>query len=471
VARAEDGFSTQTDLEYRVVRSLLDNIGTLETAMANGTVAVDWTRDLGACDVTGLVVLTQYFMNVLVRDRAGNVAAYTGASATTTNDTTAPTPGPPTSLTIDNSTMDHFHVSWTKGTDDISLSSTLTYQVYYSKTTNLGSLTAAQVIASGTAYGSPAVDIATIDLTTGMDDNVLYYVNVVVRDENSNAAAYQGASAVYPKHPRIYWCQAGNHLIRRAELDGSNPVTVKDTGIDTEPTVLAIDSANKMIYYALQLGTPKTISRIDFDGTNKVDLITSGLDTPMGIALDTVNGTIYWTDQGTTKLYKAPLTVTGGDAATYALATVVGVNPAGIAVDPASTTIYWAEYGGGRIMKADLNGSSASVVNNTNVHQPWALSIDAGRGWLYVTDYYNSGANPMVARLQTSGSWGAALIYYNLSTPSGVAIDVVNENVYWTDATTGYVYGPAASTTTQGYGNLFPRIDTGAQIPIGIAVY
>jgi hypothetical protein len=88
-----------------------------------------------------------------------------------------------------------------------------------------------------------------------------------------------------------------------------------------------------------------------------------------------------------------------------------------------------------------------------------------------VTDYYNSGANPMVARLQTSGSWGAALIYYNLSTPSGVAIDVVNENVYWTDATTGYVYGPAASTTTQGYGNLFPRIDTGAQIPIGIAVY
>lgn len=69
--------------EYQLVYSESANIGTVSDAQANGTLALDWATDTSFHTVPGLSAGTQYYFNVLVRDEAGNIAAYNQETATT----------------------------------------------------------------------------------------------------------------------------------------------------------------------------------------------------------------------------------------------------------------------------------------------------------------------------------------------------------------------------------------------------
>lgn len=64
------------DLEYKVVSSTSNNIGTVSDAQTNGTTAQDWSKTLTA-SITGLTPNTVYYFNVLVRDLSGNTTIYT----------------------------------------------------------------------------------------------------------------------------------------------------------------------------------------------------------------------------------------------------------------------------------------------------------------------------------------------------------------------------------------------------------
>ena len=81
--RAADETTAQGSLEYLLVRSASPNIDTVAKALANGTIVKAWTTDLTGFEVTSLTPQTQYYFNLLVRDAAFNVAAYTMCSAKT----------------------------------------------------------------------------------------------------------------------------------------------------------------------------------------------------------------------------------------------------------------------------------------------------------------------------------------------------------------------------------------------------
>ena len=58
--------------------------------------------------------------------------------------------------------------------------------------------------------------------------------------------------------------------------------------------------------YWTDYGTEK-IQRANLDGSNVEDLITTGLTSPFGIALDVGRGKMYWTDEYTVKIQRANL--------------------------------------------------------------------------------------------------------------------------------------------------------------------
>jgi DNA-binding beta-propeller fold protein YncE len=384
-------------------------------------------------------------------------------------DTGAPVPGNSGALQIDATTQDIFRISWTKGTDDLSLQNALKYQVFYSKAGNLNG-TPAQIIANGISFPetpTPTANISTID-GTGLDDAVQYYVNVVVQDEKGVMSAYKMASDTAAKHWRLYWIERANHLIRRAELDGSKPQNVYSTGVSTQPTAIAIDAVNRKIYYT-QVTAPQTISRIEFDGTNRVDLITSNLTTPRGIALDTLHGKVYWADFAKDKIYSAPLSTVNGDANTFAILTLAaGSSPNSIVLDVAANKMYWTEEGGtGRICSASMDGSNLQTVDDVDVTKPVALSIDTVNGWLYFTDRISL----LVGRVKTSGLFFTAIISSQVFSPRGIAIDAAHGNVYWTDTTTNLIYrapSDVSGRTATGYDL---GIDTSSGSPTGVEVY
>ncbi len=80
---ATDDNDPPSDLEYKVYRSLFNNISTVAAAKANGTAVNGYTANIVTLGVTGLTAGTTYYFNVLVRDSGGNEAAYAGVSQVT----------------------------------------------------------------------------------------------------------------------------------------------------------------------------------------------------------------------------------------------------------------------------------------------------------------------------------------------------------------------------------------------------
>ena len=73
---ASDEATDQADLMYRIVSSTENNIDSVESAEENGIVEEDWCRSLTGWQAAELTANTAYYFNVIVRDQAGNKAAY-----------------------------------------------------------------------------------------------------------------------------------------------------------------------------------------------------------------------------------------------------------------------------------------------------------------------------------------------------------------------------------------------------------
>ena len=110
------------------------------------------------------------------------------------------------------------------------------------------------------------------------------------------------ASALAQGSEYIYWTDLGTSKIRRANLDGTNPVD-HITGVNNGIGI-ALDLTNNHIYW-VEEGSAK-IRRANLDGTNAQVLITNTTNIK-GIALDLTNNHIYWSERNQLKIRRANL--------------------------------------------------------------------------------------------------------------------------------------------------------------------
>lgn len=80
---ASDNFLPSSQLDYRVCLSKQDNIQTVAAMEANCAWQSRWSRNLSTLMVDGLMGAKNYWVNVIVRDRRQNLAAYTAKFFTT----------------------------------------------------------------------------------------------------------------------------------------------------------------------------------------------------------------------------------------------------------------------------------------------------------------------------------------------------------------------------------------------------
>lgn len=80
---ATDNATLQSNLQYKVVYSLSNNIGTVVTAEANGTLAQDWSANITSKIISGLTMNTNYYFTVLVQDLSLNKTSYSVVNSTT----------------------------------------------------------------------------------------------------------------------------------------------------------------------------------------------------------------------------------------------------------------------------------------------------------------------------------------------------------------------------------------------------
>jgi hypothetical protein len=82
-AAASDDVTPGDKLQYAIFYSTADNLGSVEAIEANGIQAGEWTLYAEQLKATDLWPTGTYYLNVLVKDEAGNKAAYKTASAST----------------------------------------------------------------------------------------------------------------------------------------------------------------------------------------------------------------------------------------------------------------------------------------------------------------------------------------------------------------------------------------------------
>lgn len=244
---------------------------------------------------------------------------------------------------------------------------------------------------------------------------------------------------------RIYWSNYNANSLSYANLNGSGgrPLAIK-AGTAVGPMGIAIDSAAGRIYWANwglgPVGDGKSISWANLNGRGGGTLFINPafVNGPHGLAIDATTGKLYWPNTATNRISYANLNGSGAGNLKTGVATVNG--PRGVAIDPKAKRIYWANWSGNRISYAKLDGSGGAdlATGLATVIQPEGVALDPATRRVYWSNF--SSANKIsFANLNGSGGGDLATGLAPVNMPHGVAIDPATRRVYWPNFTSNSI--------------------------------
>jgi chitodextrinase len=426
-SKAVDLTSEEAMLEYKLVYSETPNLETPEKAEANGTTAVDWTSGITTGTVTGLSAYTEYHFNVVVRDEAGNVAAYLTA-ATETADATAPVPGNSGIITVSDVGKTSLHLEWENGSDGRTPTYALEYKGVYSTSDNIS--TAADAETNGTVIfdWTPDVDSITV---TGLSEGTEYFFNVLIQDTDENSVPYTAVSAE-TFEPLLLVGDEAEGKMKAITLDGSESYTVFDNSVlNIDPTGIAVDAGNGVVYW-----TEFNYNRImkgNLDGTG-IDVLLEGSDVnlPIYLELDPDDGILYWVNRGDESIKR--VNTAGSVVETVYTDTDRLDFTLGLELDFTNHIIYWSNRGiTNGLFQINTDGSGfTEIVTSPDVVSPYGIALDKVNETLYWAESTD------IKKVNTDGTGIADVVTSGITSPRGVYY--YNEILYFTDASDGKVY-------------------------------
>ncbi|CAL1125490.1 unnamed protein product [Cladocopium goreaui] len=260
---------------------------------------------------------------------------------------------------------------------------------------------------------------------------------------------------------QIYWTETAERIggtqavIRRSNLDGSNVTDVVTTGLDS-PRQIAIDSSTGMMYWA----DSDTIRRANLDGSGIVDLI-AGEDGAYGIALDVQSGKIYWTNFEGNEIRRADLD--GNNSET--LLDTGSMGPTGIALDTVNREIYFTSNTNNfAVRRLDFDGLNPVEVVTTQIRGSGGIALDVSDSKMYYTSY-----NEDISRRADLDGANVEDLYTGLVSPMDVALDIPAGMMYWVDFDAGN-NGAVLRAPMDGNGPT-ELLFEGANNPLGITIH
>lgn len=185
---------------------------------------------------------------------------------------------------------------------------------------------------------------------------------------------------------------------------------------------LAPVGAHAAVYFSAFLAQGGTgVERAGFDG--------SGLETlqfePAGfaddLALDTLDGKMYWTDTNASVIWSANLN--GTDA--QIVLDDFGQEPLGIALDVADGNMYWTDAEG--VKRASLDGTEVELLTKAAARGFIALDVVAQQ--MYWADWPSGDIKTAPMTLEPT----VTNVVTKQSCPFGIAVDHSGGKVYWVD--------------------------------------
>ncbi len=225
--------------------------------------------------------------------------------------------------------------------------------------------------------------------------------------------------------------------IMRADLDGANQELLWETP-SQKIHKINYDEANDFLYYIDQ------VANLTFD------LHRARLDGSDNLLIDTASALAFTTDVSRDRIFYFRNSAIPGELELIR-ASLDGTNkapihsvpadpiPFAIDIEPTSGDVLWTSgrNSGGpgiaTVYRIDADGTNAGIVFQRPedlAFAPTDLQLDPLNGHLYcVTNYVNAG----LFRSSLTGEDFLPLIQRTFGTPDGLAIDRMNQKLYWTD--------------------------------------
>ncbi len=170
------------------------------------------------------------------------------------------------------------------------------------------------------------------------------------------------------------------------------------------------------------------ISQANLDGSSQEILIEYRFLVPGGITVDTSTGDLYWADAGA-------IGRTGnGDQVAYDIE--VGGTAHDVALDLVAGKVYWTNLVQRRIERANLDGSAVEEVVD-GVDSPTGIAVDVGAQQVYWTD--SSGDDGVVRRANFDGTGSELLVTVASAELGHVELDVDGGKMYWVNTSAGEI--------------------------------
>lgn len=225
--------------------------------------------------------------------------------------------------------------------------------------------------------------------------------------------------------PQIFWTETGGFNVDAgsvwsAAFDGSGRTPIA-TGLN-RPIGIAVDEINGHLYWAedgVGLERPSRIVRARLDGTGQevlFDELTDGFTNAQMLALDLANGHVYWTDfmLGVLRgnLDGTGLTVLSGLGSRYTA----------LALDLVNQHIYYGDpMQNGVLFRCDLSGANQLELARDIAQADFrfnSIAVDAANGFIYYTD---TGTHE-IKRMDLNGANQAPLLQDSGLAPLGIAL-------------------------------------------------
>lgn len=205
------------------------------------------------------------------------------------------------------------------------------------------------------------------------------------------------------------------------------------------------------------------VFRIIFNKVMKIflhiilDIVKSGLESPVGVALDWIHDLIFWTDHGTRRIEVA--TLDGQERAIIAASDLD--KPRDIAVHPGETLVFWTDWGPNpKIERSEMDGKNRKSIITESVFWPNGLAIDYTTNQLYWADAKHN----VIETALFDGSSRKKVISKGL--PHPFAITIFEDAIFWTDWHTKSIT-TASKTTGVGLRTIHSHLN----FPMDIHIY
>lgn len=227
--------------------------------------------------------------------------------------------------------------------------------------------------------------------------------------------------------------------IKRLKPNGTGSKSLVSTGSGVRG--IAVDPVNGEIFWSDI--DRHVISKTDFNGKNQKDIVTAKLDFPSDVDIDVEHKKIYWSDQSQNQIGRANLDGTEQTVIipspclrNAGFSCTAGGN---LAIDPVKKKLYWTTaYCSdsscsspstylGDILRSDLDGSNIETVVKA-IGRPSSIQVDPDGKKVYWTDYVND----VVRRSNLDGTQVDDLFVVGKNNnPNGLTLDLKNGYIYW----------------------------------------